>query len=127
MTRAFLPSITATQLLVVPRSIPMILLIRTSRVSREVSRWRSRSAAGKGVPARWQRRRSGCGTYRNRKNRPQPRGGHGTASKVGRPDEARADPSESQGDRMNGGSGALSYEGLEVGGVPAGALAAALQ
>src|SRR3954447_21012714 len=84
MTRAFLPSITATQLLVVPRSIPMILLIRTSRVSREVSRWRSRSAAGKGVPARWQRRRSGCGTYRNRKNRPQPQDGDGSARKVRR-------------------------------------------
>ena len=29
MTRAFLPSITATQLLVVPRSMPMILLLIT--------------------------------------------------------------------------------------------------
>jgi hypothetical protein len=29
MTRAFLPSITATQLFVVPRSMPMILLIPT--------------------------------------------------------------------------------------------------
>ena len=46
ITRAFLPSITATQLFVVPRSMPMILLIPTSRVAREISRWRSRSAAG---------------------------------------------------------------------------------
>ena len=50
---AFLPSMMATQLFVVPRSIPMILLILSSRVRREIPR-PGEGAAGEGSSNRWQ-------------------------------------------------------------------------